>query len=58
MINEIENVTVKEENIIIVDPKGDLFKTVEKTLEAKNYKICTFDLSKKEMCTDICLQKL
>lgn len=38
------------EDIIIVDPKGDLSETVEKTLESKGYEICTFDFSKKEAC--------
>lgn len=47
---EIKKAITKEENIIIVDPKGDLSKTIEKTLEAKNYKICTFDFAEKGSC--------
>lgn len=47
---EIKKAITKEENIIIVDPKGDLSKTIEKTLEAKNYKICTFDFAEKRSC--------
>ena len=50
MIFGIEKAINKEENIIIVNPEGDLSKATEKTLEAKDYKICTFDFAKKESC--------
>lgn len=50
ILSGTEKAIIKEENIVIVNPEGELSKTVEKTLKEKGYKTCIFDFAKQDSC--------
>lgn len=48
ILSGTEKALIKEENIVIVNPEGELSKAVEMTLKEKGYKICIFDFAEKD----------